>query len=675
MASILPETPATMKPMTHAPAQPGSGRARIGVGMLWLLLIPWAPALAQRAELPPDDAAGDVWRLVHGGGGLTSPGGKTGLSLESVAASGELFVAVGEEGTILRSSDGNNWSAARCNLDARFTEVIWGGGRFVALGDLTIASSNDGDSWESSRTPRYVLLNGVAWGDGRFVAAGFDGAIVQSRDGRRWQPVLQRATRASLYGIAWGGGRFVAVGSDGVILYSADGEHWQTARDGGTSTLYDVVYNGERFVAVGTGIILRSSDGERWDLSRSDLPHPEPLNDVVWSGERFVAVGDSILHSSDGDRWETATVEVEGEPIETAGWVWSAGSWRMSDDWDYRLDGIAWNGAGFVAVGQGGAILVSGDGLHWEQASDSRALLPELVGVAWGGERFVAVAGWPDSIVLHSADGQRWQHASVGSDSDANRYGSNRYGRRGLNDVVWAGDRFVAVGATIASSADGDRWQELLLPLEGTLNAVAWNGQDLVAVGDGGTIIRRRYGDRWPTVVDSGTSEPLNDVVWGGERFVAVGNRGVIVHSDDGDHWRPASRPAVPVRIAQPDEREGVTYYGFRGVAWNGERFVAVGWGGGGNRVGTVVHSRDGDRWELAADHDFLTAEHFEAVAWNGRRFVAVSSFDGTTMYSADGDRWETASESATFDALRDVAWGNGRFVAVGWNGTIVVSP
>ena len=62
-----------------------------------LLLIPWAPALAQRAELPPgdaayqlalailahpsaqraelppDDAAGMVWRLVHGGGGLTSP--------------------------------------------------------------------------------------------------------------------------------------------------------------------------------------------------------------------------------------------------------------------------------------------------------------------------------------------------------------------------------------------------------------------------------------------------------------------------------------------------------------------------------------------------------------------------------------------------------------------------
>ena len=636
--------------------------------MLLLLLIPWAPALAQRAELPPDDAAyqlaitilaypsaqraelppddaaGKVWRLVHGGGGLTSPGGKTGMSLWSVAANGEIFVAVGGEGTIVRSSDGNNWSAASRSPDhAWFTEVIWGGGRFVAVGDSTIASSIDGDSWESSYTPNMDILIGVAWGNDRFVAVGYDGAIAQSRDGRRWQPVPQRATRASLNGITWGGGRFVAVGSDGVIVYSADGEDWKMAPDTGISSLDDVVYNGERFVAVGKGIILHSSDGKRWDVSRSGLTPWEWLNDVVWSGERFVAVGDSILHSSDGERWETATVEVEGEAIETAdgyGW-WS---------------GIAWNGSGFVAVGLGGAILVSGDGLHWQHASDSRALLPNLVGVAWGGERFVAVGIYPGSMVLHSADGQRWRNASVGPDYPV-------YG------VVRAGDRFVAVGATIASSADGDRWQELL-SLDEILSAVAWNRRDLVAVGHGGTIMHSSGGDRWTTVADSGTSEDLNDVVWGGERFVAVGNHGAIVHSDDGIHWRPASRPAVPVRIPQPDDPEWVSYYGFSGVAWNGERFVAVGWDGRGNDRLTVVHSRDGDRWDRGDAYG-----HFKAIAWNGRRFVAVSPLDGTIMYSSDGDRWEPASEIATFDALNDIAWGNGRFVAVGWNGTIVVSP
>ena len=112
----------------------------------------------------------------------------------------------------------------------------------------------------------------------------------------------------------------------------------------------------------------------------------------------------------------------------------------------------------------------------------------------------------------------------------------------------------------------------------------------------------------------------------------------------------------------------------FDGIAWNGDRFVAVGFDGSG-RGGTVVHSSDGDRWELAADDDYLSSENFSAVAWNGDRFVAVSHHDGTIMYSADGDRWEPARKLVTFDPLEGVAWGDGRFVAVGGNGTIVVSP
>ena len=89
-----------------------------------------------------------------------------------------------------------------------------------------------------------------------------------------------------------------------------------------------------------------------------------------------------------------------------------------------------------------------------------------------------------------------------------------------------------------------------------------------------------------------------------------------------------------------------------------------------------MVLSNDGDRWELASasDHEYLADESFQAVAWGGERFVAVG-YDGTIMYSSDGDYWEPARATATVDVLWDVAWGGGRFVAVGWNGTIVTSP
>ena len=126
-------------------------------------------------------------------------------------------------------------------------------------------------------------------------------------------------------------------------------------------------------------------------------------------------------------------------------------------------------------------------------------------------------------------------------------------------------------------------------------------------------ILHSSDGERWSRASDSATRETLDDVAWNGERFVAVGFHGAIVHSSDGDRWRLASRPAVPFRKARPGDHPDAIYYYFAGVAWNGERFVAVGWGAG--EVGTVVHSSDGDRWELATDHDYLADKHFEAVA------------------------------------------------------------
>lgn len=645
------------QPTQRRHGRASSGAQGLAVGVL-LLLLPWAPAVAQRAEPPSEDTAGLVWRLVRGGGGVTSARGTTGVRLQSVASNGDIFVAVGENGTFARSSDGNHWeSFSPAPAWLHLADVVWGGGRFVAVGDFTILRSTDGNLWETITYPGHGPWNSVAWGNDRFVAVGDDGAILQSSDGRRWQRARRRATGAALLGVTWGGGRFVAVGNDGSVVYSDDGEHWEKSRDTGISTpLYDVAWSGERYVAVGQGTILHSNNGRFWDAAASSLAPPEQLNDVIWTGHRFVAVGHRILYSGDGDLWQTATAQVGGDTVAASQLV----EGRITN-WGIYLNGVSRNGAELVAVGAGGAILTSSDGTHWEQASDTGRPFSELQGVAWGGGRFVAV-GYSLNAVLHSPDGQHWQKTSGAS------------APFGLHDVVWAGERFVAVGSTIATSADGNHWQETLASFAGNLSAVAWSGTALVAVGEGGTILRSQDGgERWTTVAASATKEPLSDVVWNGGRFVAVGGNGVIVHSRDGSRWRPARRPAVPVRDAHPDDPDW-PLYGFNGVAWNGERFVAVGWGGN-DRVGTVAHSRDGDRWELADDHDFLADEHFTAVAWNGARFAAVSSSDGTIMYSADGDRWEPASEIATFDTLNDVAGGNGRFVAVGWNGTIVVSP
>ena len=99
----------------------------------------------------------------------------------------------------------------------------------------------------------------------------------------------------------------------------------------------------------------------------------------------------------------------------------------------------------------------------------------------------------------------------------------------------------------------------------GDLTAVAWNGERHATAATGGHGLP--------------TAQPHGDLdrVWNGERFVAVGYHGAIVHSSDCDHWQPASRPAVPFRVARPDDDPHQIYYYFSGIVWNGERFVAVG--------------------------------------------------------------------------------------------------
>ena len=67
------------------------------------------------------------------------------------------------------------------------------------------------------------------------------------------------------------------------------------------------------------------------------------------------------------------------------------------------------------------------------------------------------------------------------------------------------------------------------------------------------------------------------------------------------------------------------------------------------------------------------TGELIRSVAWGGGRFVAVG-FGGTIVHSTDGATWTAASATATEEDLAGVAWGRGRFVAVAFSGTVVHS-
>ena len=72
--------------------------------------------------------------------------------LNSIAYGNEIFIAVGDSGTIIRSEDEENWTKA--NIESGYNKIIndivYGNNMFVAVGGFgtILVSKNNGISWE-----------------------------------------------------------------------------------------------------------------------------------------------------------------------------------------------------------------------------------------------------------------------------------------------------------------------------------------------------------------------------------------------------------------------------------------------------------------------------------------------------------------------------------------------
>ncbi len=336
------------------------------------------------------------------------------------------------------------------------------------------------------------------------------------------------------------------------------------------------------------------------------LPGEVRLRGVGEGYGHFVAVGDGgrILTSPNGMNWAPrASGTLNG------------------------LAGVAWSGEQFAAVGDGGTILTSPDIVTWKARTSGTTA--NLLAVTWGRDQFVAV-GYPGTI-LTSPDGVTW--TTRASETSL------------LTGVTWGGwgrKQFVAVGypGVILTSPDGVDWKAHASGT--TLHSVTWGGNQFVAVGYDGAILTSPDGTAW-TAQASGTPHDLTSVAWNGQQFVAVGNPGTLLTSPDGINWIT---------------RASGTPNGLTGVAWNGNQFLAVG------EVGTILTSPCGfnsvayEYFSPSLGHYFLTASWDEVVVldqegsgWvrSGRSFrvssipmpglLPVCRFFGTDAYTVNGQR------------------------------------
>jgi len=290
-----------------------------------------------------------------------------------------------------------------------------------------------------------------------------------------------------------------------------------------------------------------------------------------------------------------------------------ASNWRTVATGAGGLHRVIWTGAQFVAVGDGGAILVSPDGSTWtvEHSRTTNTLL----NVAWSGSRLVAV-GQPGTLIT-STDGTTWTASALPVSSTTWLYG-----------IAWSGTKFVAVG----------------YDSNGTITTVTLVSSD---------------GLNW-TVGSSGQPYMLFSVIWNGRQFVAAGGASqssaapAVLRSADGQTWS-ADTVSVPGAHAISDISSA-------GSA-NNTTMVGVG-------SGPVLTSTVGAPWQATS----TMGSALDAIGWSGAHFLGCGY---NCVLSSDGVNWTTLSlpTGGLVNSLVWGGSGNGRWIAVGLNGVILASP
>jgi len=251
----------------------------------------------------------------------------------------DLFVALAYASQLVMTSpDGINWTMVTTVIPyGDWTSVTYGkdsvgNGRFVAVADNgNVMWSSDGINWSSVTSPppgewRSVTRGEDSGGNGLFVAVAYNGEAMTSPDGINWisatSPILSGQWTSVTYGEDSGGnGHFVAVADSDQVMTSTDGSVWTSPTstippgDWVSVTFGKDSYGIGRFVAVAfSGPIMWSLTGINWFYA-SNFPGNEwesiTYGQDSYGNGLFVVIGRTgkALRSLNGISWKHSTIE------------------------------------------------------------------------------------------------------------------------------------------------------------------------------------------------------------------------------------------------------------------------------------------------------------------------------------------------------------------------------
>lgn len=303
--------------------------------------------------------------------------------------------------------------------------------------------------------------------------------------------------------------------SGGGTTLTGPGYTWDVETSGTTTDLRSVCYGANRWVAVGTsagvGVTAASTDGKSWTLTQQTSVTDYYLHNVGCGNNTFVALASSaIIYSGDGVNWAQASVPSSGG----------------STPYPQAIAAVTYGNGLWVAVDDlyltenGWGFLTSTDGASWSETLIGGAYA-QPTAITYGNGLFVVV-GY-GGLLLTSPDGINWTNRSFTTG-------------QAMLGITYANGMFVAVAnnGQVLTSPDGINNWTVYSASSGALNAVSYGGGTWLAVGatSGGTAYVSTDGKTWTNAssyLPSGLySGALNGVAYGNSSFIAVGDSGEI---------------------------------------------------------------------------------------------------------------------------------------------------
>jgi hypothetical protein len=286
---------------------------------------------------------------------------------------------------------------------------------------------------------------------------------------------------------------------------------------------------------------------------------------------------------------------------------WTAGTALGAND----LLGLTY-GSTLVAVGAGGVVYSSPDGVAWTRNTSAAvsANVNKLNAASYSGNYYAVGDG---GVILYSADAITWTAAVSSGMAPANK----------LNAVTAVPGRVVAVGAggRIITSTDGTNWTAAANSGTVTTNdlyAVTFNGTQWIAVGAQGTVLTSTDGtaNTWTLLRSNAAFDQLKGITIGTNAttgavvYVAVGANGALVTSPDAATWTAQTAIGTGTLNAVTAVTNGITQ-------GSGTQFVAVG------ANGIIYTSIDAATWTAQPS---TTVSNLNAVVHFGYDYEVVGA-------------------------------------------------